>query len=170
MNDILVSSTHNTGLFFQIIRNRFKFRLFLLKKLPAAYIAGLRVAEATEAKCAITIPFKWLTQNPFRSTYFACLSMAAEMSTGILAMAHIYKRKPAVSMLVTAVESSYHKRATGLTTFHCNDGDLMKEIIETAIATNTSQSVKAKSTGYNELNEVVAEFWITWSFKVKQAK
>jgi hypothetical protein len=27
-----------------------------------------------------------VSQNPFRSTYFACLSMAAEMSTGALAL------------------------------------------------------------------------------------
>jgi hypothetical protein len=160
MLDQKVLVAHHTEMFFSIIRNRLKFSLFLLKNLPAAYFSGVRIKGANEQSCAVTIPFKWFTTNPFQSTYFACLSMAAEMSTGVLAMAHVYKRKPGVSMLVTAVESSYHKKATGLTTFHCNDGDIIRQAIETAIATNVAQSIKAKSTGYNHLNEVVAEFWM----------
>lgn len=160
----------NTDAFFSMVRNRFKFNLFLLTNLPAAYFSGIKLIKATEESSMVSVPFKWFTTNPFRSTYFACLSMAAEMSTGVLAMAHVYKRKPAVSMLVTAVESHYQKKATGVTTFHCHDGSLIKQLIDTAIATSTAQSVKAKSTGYNEQNEVVAEFWITWSFKVKHTK
>ena len=76
-------------------------------KLPAAYFCGIRVRYTDETKCAVTVPFKWLTKNPFRSTYFACLSMAAEMSTGVLAMGHVYKKDPEVSMLVTKIEANF---------------------------------------------------------------
>ncbi|MEJ7672361.1 MAG: hypothetical protein WKF59_06555 [Chitinophagaceae bacterium] len=41
------------------------------------------------------------------------LAMAAEMSTGILAMMHIYKRSHSISMLITNMEASYIKKATG---------------------------------------------------------
>src|SRR5215203_1615470 len=79
----------------------FKFRMFLLSKLPSAYFSGVRVKSIDENKCEVTIPFKWFSQNPFRSTYFACLSMAAEMSTGALAMGHYFKRKlPLVCLLL----------------------------------------------------------------------
>ena len=101
-----------------------KFRMFLLTKLPAAYLAGVCVREADEKRCLVTVPYKWLSQNPFRSTYFACLSMAAEMSTGALAMAQLYKLNPSVSMLVVKVESDYFKKATGRTSFVCEDGQL----------------------------------------------
>ena len=154
--------------FFQLANNPFKFRLFLLTKLPAAFIAGVRVVSCNEEACSVSVPFKWLTQNPFRSTYFACLSMAAEMSTGALAMANIYQRKPSVSMLITNVASSYHKKAIGKTVFTCNEGLTIKQAINTAYTTLSPQTIRVRSEGCNKQNELVAEFWFTWSFKVKQ--
>lgn len=154
--------------FFKIVRHPLKFRLFLFTKLSAAYFSGVRVREIDENKCRVTIPFKWLTQNPFRSTYFASLSMAAEMSTGALALAHIYKRNPPVSMLVVKVESEYFKKAADKTTFTCEDGALIKQAVEDSIATGEGKIVRAKSIGRNKAGEVVAEFYITWSFKAKK--
>ena len=119
--------------YFELIRNPLQFKLFLLKNLPSAYFSGVRLVAVDEGNCQVSVPFKWFTKNPFRSTYFACLAMAAEMSTGILSMAYIYKRKPGVSMLVTGLEASYFKKATGITTFSCQDGERRKEAIETAI-------------------------------------
>jgi hypothetical protein len=154
--------------FFNLANSPFKFRLFLLTKLPAAFIAGLRIQRCDEEACTVSVPFKWLTQNPFRSTYFACLSMAAEMSTGALAMANIYKRKPAASMLIKNVESNYHKKATEKIFFTCKEGLVMKDAINTAYTSASPQIIRVKSEGYNRQNELVAEFWFTWSFKVKQ--
>ena len=94
--------------------------------------------------------------------------MAAEMSTGALAMANIYQRKPPVSMLITNVESTYHKKAIGKTIFTCNEGLAIKQAISTAYATSLPQTIKVKSKGYNKQDELIAEFWFTWSFKVKQ--
>jgi hypothetical protein len=144
-----------------------KFRLFLLAKLPSAYFSGVRVINLTENRCEVTVPFKWFSQNPFRSTYFACLSMAAEMSTGALALGHLYKRNPPVSMLVVKTEGEYFKKATGKTVFTCEDGDQLKKTIEDAISSGEGKTCRAKSTGRNSNGEIVAEFYITWSFKAK---
>ena len=160
----------NATQFLQIINHPIKFRMFLLSKLPSAFFSGVRVLAADEKKCVVKVPFKWFSQNPFKSTYFACLSMAAEMSTGVLALAHIYKRQPSVSMLVLKVEGNFIKKATGLTIFTCDDGLLIKQTIEDAISTNEGKIVTAKSYGINKENEIVAEFAITWSFKVKSNK
>ena len=141
--------------------------MFLFTKLPAAYFAGVRVREMDEKKSVVTVPYKWLSQNPFRSTYFACLSMAAEMSTGVLAMAQLHKINPPVSMLVVKVESEYFKKATARTSFICEDGELFQQAIEETIATGEARTVKAKSIGTNKDGEVVATFFITWSFKRK---
>ncbi len=160
-----INSSNTT--FFKLIDQPIKFRLFLLQKLPAAYFAGLRVEELNEEAAIISVPFKWFTQNPFRSTYFACLSMAAEMSTGILGMANIYKTKPPVSMLIVGMEGKFYKKATAKTKFVCKDGSAIKETIQNAISSAQSQTVTTTSTGYNTENEVVAEFLFTWSFKAK---
>ena len=161
-------SIHNPSPFFLLANNPLKFRLFLLTKLPAAFIAGIRIKECNEETCSVSVPFKWLTQNPFRSTYFACLSMAAEMSTGALAMANVYQRKPSASMLITSVDSKYYKKAIGKTIFICKEGLLIKQAIDIAYTTVSPQTIRVQSEGFNQQNEIVAEFWFTWSFKVKQ--
>lgn len=158
----------STSAFMRSLNNPYKFRMFLLLKLPNAFFAGIRMKGINENRCSVTVPYKWFTKNPFRSTYFACLGMAAEMSTGALCMLHLYKIIPAVSMLVVKVESEYFKKATGRTKFTCEDGVLIKETIEDAIQSGESKKVRALSTGRNHDGAVIAEFYITWSFKVKK--
>jgi Domain of unknown function (DUF4442) len=158
----------NTSAVLKMLKHPLKFRMFLLSRLPNAFFAGVRIKKVDENSCHVTVPYNWFTKNPFRSTYFACLSMAAEMSTGALSMAHSYKRKPPVSMLVVKVESEYFKKAAGKTEFICEDGLLIKETIEQSIETGEAKTVRAKSVGRNNEGIVVAEFYITWSFKVKK--
>lgn len=153
--------------FSDLVNNRFKFRLYLLTKLPAAFFSGVRVTSFTAEEATTVIPFKWLTQNPFRSTYFASLSMAAEMSTGLLALHNIYKRQPAVSMLITKMEANYFKKAVGKTWFTCNQGIDIQEAVQQAIDGGEGTTVTIKSTGRNAEGEIVALFLFTWSFRRK---
>ena len=157
----------DTAAFISLMKHPLKFRMFLLTKLPSAYFAGVRVSEVDEKRCMVTVPYKWFSKNPFRSTYFACLAMAAEMSTGALALTHLYKRKPAVSMLVVKVEGEYFKKAVDKTSFVCEDGELIRKAIEESITSGEAKTIRARSTGTNEKGEIVAEFFITWSFKAK---
>ncbi len=158
----------NKKSFLKLIRHPVKFRLFLFYKLPSAFFSGVAVKQIEDTKTVVTVPYTWFTQNPFKSTYFACLAMAAELSTGLLAMMHTYKSDPSISMLVTGLEASYFKKATGITTFTCTQGMVILNAIEEAIKTGEGTSVKITSTGKNDATEVVAVFHITWSFKVKK--
>jgi hypothetical protein len=167
-NELNVVNTSRAA-FFALINNPLKFKFFLFRRLPAAFFAGLRVKDLSENACTVTVPYKWFTQNPFRSTYFACLAMAAEMSTGILAMANTYKRSPAISMLVVGLEGKFYKKAKGITSFVCNNGQDIADAIKQATFTNESQSIRILSSGYNQKKELICEFWITWSFKYKNA-
>jgi len=162
-----MSTTTSPGVntaFFELMRHPIKFRMFLLSKLPAAYFAGLRIEKADATTCVVSVPFKWFTQNPFGSIYFACLSMAAEMSTGALAMAAIYKRPQKVSMLVVRSEAQFLKKAKGKIKFICNDGATIAAAVEEAIQNGTS-TVSILSEGMNAEGEKVASFSFTWSFK-----
>jgi hypothetical protein len=162
--------TANADAFFTLVRNKFKFGLFLFSKLPSAYFAGVRVRQASEESCTVTVPYKWFSQNPFRSTYFACLAMAAEMTTGLLGLAPIYRLKPGVSMLVVKIEGDFMKKAGDVSTFSCTDGLAIRETILRALQTGEAQSIRARSTGVNKAGEPVADFYITWSFKAKQSR
>src|SRR6188768_197688 len=156
--------------FQQLVRHPVKFRMFLFSKLPSAFFSGVRVKSIDDHKTVVTVPYKWFSQNPFRSTYFACLAMAAEMSTGALALGHLYKRKPAVSMLVVKTEGEYFKKAVDKTTFVCEDGSQIKKMIEEAVEFGEGRTIRAKTIGKNKAGEIVAEFFITWSFKAKKEK
>lgn len=153
--------------FQKLITNPFKYKLFMLTKLPMGFISGLKIIELNENKATVGVKFKWVNQNPFRSIYFAVLSMAAELSTGVLAFGNIYNRKPAVSMLVSKVEAEFTKKATGKIIFTCNDGQKIASAIQQTIATGEGIVVPCTSTGVNEQGEVVATFTFTWSFKAK---
>lgn len=154
--------------FMAMARHPLKFRFFLLSRLPSAFFAGVRMKFISEEKCVVTVPYKWFSKNPFQSTYFACLAMAAEMSTGALTLSHIYKRTPSISMLITDMSAEYYKKATNITTFTCRDGIALRDAVEEAVSANGSNIITVKSTGTNEAGELVAEFAFTWSMKVRQ--
>jgi hypothetical protein len=153
--------------FLNLISNSIKLRLFLITKLPLAYFAGVKLDAVNSQEAIASIKFKWINQNPFRSIYFAALSMAAELSTGVLAMMHLYGRKPAVSMLVVANTAEFYKKATGKITFTCNEGDALKAAIENSVRALEPQIVTISSIGIDEKGDVVAKFTFTWSFKAK---
>lgn len=150
------------------ISNPLKFRLFLLQRLPSAFFCGLKIRSFNQHQSVIGVRYSWFSQNPFRSMYFAVQAMAAEMSTGILGFAQIYQRKPGVSMLVLKVEGSFLKKATGFILFSCTDGDAITAAVEQSIATGEAQTVVCRSVGTDEQQEIVAEFFVTWTFKAKQ--
>jgi hypothetical protein len=71
-------------------------------------------------------------------------------------------------MLLTKLEAGYFKKATSETSFVCNDGQLIRQAIEESVATGEARTVRAKSTGMNGNGEIIAEFFITWSFKARK--
>ncbi|TPG67148.1 PaaI family thioesterase [Hymenobacter nivis] len=144
-----------------------KLRLFLLRKLPMAALAGLRLRELTPEAATVTIRYKYLTQNPFRSIYFACLAMAAELASGLQAMLHVQAGGP-VSMLVTGLEATFTKKATGLIAFTCPDGAAIAQAVAESRATGEGRTAVCTSTGRDEAGDVVAVFRVTWSFRAKR--
>jgi len=155
-------------LFKKQITNPIKYRLFMLNKLPIAFVSGLKIVELSPQNAVVNVQFKWLNQNPFNSIYFAVLSMAAELSTGILAFGQTYNRKPKVSMLVIKLEAEFYKKAVGTISFTCNEGYKIIDAIEQSIQQNIGTTVQCISIGKNIEGEEVARFIFTWSFKAKK--
>jgi len=152
--------------FRQQVLTPWKLRLFMMRQLPMAWLAGLRLRELTPERAVVTIPFKYLTQNPFRSIYFACLAMAAELASGIQAMMHVQAGTPA-SMLVVGLEAEFLKKAVGLITFTCPDGPQIAQALAESRATGEGRAVLCTSTGIDAAGDVVAVFRIQWSFKAR---
>ena len=151
----------------RFVMSGWSFKLYLFKNLPMGYLAGLRIRELSTKSSLVTIPYKYLTKNPFKSMYFACLAMAAEMASGAISMALLFKTEPKVSMLVRNIEGEFTKKAVGLISFRCNDGEAIQKAVEETKATGEGVTVTATSTGTDETGDAVAIFKVTWSFKAK---
>jgi hypothetical protein len=154
----------------KLVSNKFLFNLFLMKSLPMGFLAGLAVKSFDEKKCEITVPYRWLNQNPFSSTYFAVLAMAAEMSSGMISLMHTNKSNPSVSMLVTKLEAEFIKKATTITTFTCEEGDAILKTIEESVLTGEATSIVCSAVGRSSSGEIEAKFLVTWSFKARKPK
>jgi hypothetical protein len=153
--------------FIRMATGRWSFALFLLKAMPSAFFSKVRIRSLNEEECMVSVPCIWFTRNPFRSTYFACLAMAGEMSTGTLAMLHVRDCDKKVSMLVTEMEAKYHKKAREVTWFLSKDGRLIQAAVQYAAGKGQPQTCKAYTVGIDKEGNCIAEFWITWSFKIK---
>jgi hypothetical protein len=154
--------------FLRLASSPHKLRLFMLARLPMAFLAGLRVGALSENRAVVTIRYRYLIKNPFNSIYFANLAMAAELSTGLLCMMQTYKASPAVSMLVVHMEGNFMKKAVGRISFLCEDGEVIKAAADQTKATGEGVTVVATSIGVDEAGDKVAEFRFTWSLKAKR--
>lgn len=157
--------------FRRAVTNSFQFKLFKLKDLPLAYVAGLRVNELNDSQCTVSIKHNYLTKNPFRSMYFAAQAMAAELSTGAMVMDKVQDALPTkISMLVFTMRADFSKKATGRIHFTCTDGKQLDDLIKTVIESNEGQTIEMKSVGVDESGEVVSTFYFTWTLKKKHSK
>lgn len=149
------------------LNTAWKMRFYFWRRLPSLLFWGVQVKYCDHQRAEVKIPFKWRTQNPFRSTYFAALCGAAELSTGLLGLVAIHDRGR-ISMLITNLEAEFVKKAVGITTFTCEDGNQILEAVQKAIDTGEAKQIRVTSTGTNEAGETVAKITLTWSFKTKK--
>ena len=148
----------------------FLFGTFLFTKLPLAFFARMKMKSLSAERCEVTLPYAWITTNPFRSIYFAAMNMAAEMSTGAITSMAIFGLNPSVSMLITGLESTFTKKASTKVTFTCEDGAKVFEAINECIATGEPRTVRMKSVGHLADGTEVAVFYFTWSLKQRSKK
>lgn len=139
-------------------------RLFMLLRLPSAWFWGLRIAHIDEQRSRVTLRYRWTTRNPFQSVYFATLTAAGELATGVLAWQHL-QGEPSTAMLVAEVRATFSKKARGTITFTCEDGAQVARTIAAAIESGEAQRVTMCAIGRDAAHDEVARIWLDWSFK-----
>lgn len=145
----------------------FQFKLFLIAKLPIAWLAGLRLVSISDIQSSISVRLSWLSQNPFQSMFWAVQGMAAEMSTGVLCLTKIQKSNQAISMLVIEQKAQFFKKAKGNIVFTCRQGEQINQVLDLAIQSQSGQTLTLVSEGIDEAGDIVSRFEFLWSFKVK---
>ncbi len=142
------------------------FRIVMLRKLPSIFFWGTRVKHLDKDSCRVTVPYKWASQNPFKSIYFSALAGTAELSTGALVQIYLSGRGK-YSMLVTRFEMDFVKKAKTITTFSCKQGSVIAEAVANEESKGGGQAFILETEGKNKEGEVVARAKIQWSIKKK---
>lgn len=153
-----------------LVLNPLKFKAGLALNLPLAVFTGVKITVLNNSICDVTVPYKYMNKNPFNTTYWAVLGMAAEMASGALLQMYVYKRNPSVSIFVVGCEAKFVKRALGLTTFRCVQGLELAEKVMLTSQNFEAQEFNALTTAYNEAGEVVAEFTFKWGIKARKSE
>lgn len=151
----------------KLMTNPITSRAGMYYKLPMAAMAECRIIELNEELCKVAVPYKFLNKNPFNTTYWAVLGMAAEMAGGALLLMLTHKSQPSISTFVTGCTAKFVKTAKGLTTFVCNDGALIADKVEKAKATKQADTFNTNIVGYDDKGNVIAEFTFEWSIKAR---
>jgi hypothetical protein len=151
------------------VRSRFKFGLFLLKDLPAAWFMGVHVLSLDDICAKVGLPYGWSSKNPFKSTYFAAQAAAAELSTGILILNHIQDKAP-ISMLVVSLEGKFMKKANQKLTFTCQQGQEVSDCIDLLLLKEEGEELVLTSVGTLPNGDIASEFAIKWSLRKKSVK
>ena len=150
------------------ITNWFWFKVYGLSQLPLSLFTGIKITELNDKKCTTKVKYKWLNKNPFRSTYWAVLAMAAELTTGSDAVLATIGKKEKVSTILVSTKADFFKKATSVSMFVCEDWLVFESAVNKAIKTNLPQKATGKAIGLNSSSENIAYFEFTWSFKVNE--
>jgi hypothetical protein len=145
------------------------FWLFLLRKLPLAFIAGVKLDKFNSEGTKTRLKFRWINQNPFRSMYFAAMQMAAELSTGLLLFQY-FDKDTRFSMLLVSVQANYSKKAVGTIIYECNEGQNADRFVKSMLNNPDGESIKLPVIAKNDNGEIVADFVFTWSCKKSKAQ
>ena len=150
------------------LNSSFMLKLFSITRLPMAIITGLKIQEINYSVCKTNVHYKYLNKNPFKSTYFAVQSMAAELSTGALSLIAVEGLNSDVSFIITGMRAEFLKKSKGKIEFVCSEGEKLHEIVKKSRETNGQQQEETVSTiGYDSDGEIVSKFEFTWSFKLR---
>lgn len=145
--------------------NPFIFWWAMFFKLPSAVFWRLKVKSLDLNSCTVTIPYFWRSQNPFNSIYFAAMAGAGELSTGALCQLAL-AGKGKFSMLVVDFRAEYYKKANQTISFSCTQGQEICQLIDN-LSVGDTEKLTTISTGVSPNGEIVAKFFVTWSFKKK---
>ena len=137
---------------------------WMLLKLPAAWLTGVRISSISDTKCEVKVRFKWINQNPYRSMFWAVQGMAAELTTGMLLTKSIQESNTNISMLLVGNKSNFYKKAVGKIKFICDQGETAKELINLT-KKNITHKAWLKAKGFDETGDIVSEFDFEWSCK-----
>ena len=140
---------------------------YLLLKLPAAYLCGVRLRSIDQNRAEVGVRFRWINQNPFKSMFWAVQGMAAELACGILVMQSLRAQDASISMLLVGTQGEFTKKARGKILFTCQDGAIVESAVAQCLKTGAGVQFELTTQGLDKDGDLVCSFKFHWSIKVR---
>lgn len=145
-----------------------KVRAWALRYVFLLFFVKPTVLEVTEERCEVVIPLNWRTRNHLKSMYFGALCIGADVAGGLIAFFLSSRQKVNVSFVFKDLKADFLKRAEDDVHFSCEDGPLIRELVQRTIATGEREEAQVNVTARVPRkmgDEAVAKFVLTLSLK-----
>lgn len=151
------------------IRDTALVRAFGFFKVPLIFWISPKVVELSDKRCEFIVPLNRRTKNHLNSMYFGVLAAGADCAGGLAAMKLIIESGKNISLAFKDFKAEFHKRAEADTHFICEQGDEIKEFVQTVVNSDErhNMTVKIKAICPKISMEEVASFELTLSLKKK---
>ena len=156
----------------RFLSQKFKMTMFIryfgLTKVPMIFYCRPKVIEISNYSVTVKIPLLRRNKNHVGSMYLGALSVGADITSAMLALGIIRSSKQKIIPIFKDFHADYLKRAEGDVHFVCNEGGLIRKMLNEVIQKNIRVNKKIIVNAYvpDKLgNEVVAKFSLTLSLK-----
>lgn len=149
------------------MRDTLGLRAFGALKVPLILYCMPQVQRVDQDACVIAVPLTWRTRNHYKSMYFGVLAIGADMTAGLLAMNLTQNSDKAVGLLFKDFKADFHKRAMGDVVFRCDDGALVRQMVDRVLASpeRVNETVTVLAHCPSDHNALVATMRLTLSLK-----
>ncbi|WP_306599132.1 DUF4442 domain-containing protein [Geothrix sp. 21YS21S-2] len=153
---------------FELLRRTFALRLLGWARIPLLASVRPTLEELDADHCVVRVPLRRWTRNHLGSMYFGALAIGADCAGGLLAVERIRARKAGLTLVFKSFEARFLKRPEADVRFICEDGALIGELVERALASEERQTAPVRVRGAVRTPsglETVAEFTLELSLK-----
>lgn len=154
------------------VKNTVFVRFWALTNVPLLNWVKPKVLELTAENVSIEIPFIRRNKNHLGSMYFGVLACGADAAGGLIAVKAIEESGKKISLVFKDFQAEFLKRPEADTVFTCDDGQIIKKMIEKTVETGerVNETVNVFATCPSISDELVATFRLTLSLKYSPKK
>ena len=143
--------------------------LFGFTRISLIFFCRPRVIHISEHTLEVKIKLNRKTRNHLNSMYFGVLSVGADITGGFFAMKKIQAKKSKISLIFKDFHADFLKRAEGDVHFKCDEGAMIKGLVNKAEETGerVSMPIHIIATVPSLSLDPVANFVLTLSLRKK---
>ena len=149
--------------------NTFAVRAWSFRNVFLLWLVSPSVVELNEKRCVVRIPLNWRTRRrDIHAMYLGVLCMGADVAAGLIAFDMLRRRKARVSFVFKDIRGEFLKRADGHVHFTNDDGPVIHDLVERALASGEREEATVRVTATvpaKSVDEPVARFELTLSVK-----